>query len=267
MILPQIEVIGIYNSHILGPSNKVTKNRKTTMFELELPVEDGGVSYIDSEICPITNNMIICAKPGQIRHTKYPFKCYYIHFISNEGYLYDMLMNFPNFITIDNPQKYTELFTRLCKYYDTRLKQDELMQQSLILQLIHQLNLETTSQISNATLKSQRFYIDEAIKYIKENLTEDLSLQAVAKHVVISPIHFHNCFKSAIGQTLHEYVEEQRIKAAVNLLLTTNLTLTQISLQCGFSSQSYFSYVFKRKMKTTPRKYVEQINRLYEESE
>lgn len=81
---------------------------------------------------------------------------------------------------------------------------------------------------------------------------------------MLSPIHFHNCFKSAVGKTLHEYVEEQRIKVAVNLLLTTDLTLTQIAFQCGFSSQSYFSYVFKRKMQTTPRKYVEQLNNLYE---
>jgi AraC-like DNA-binding protein len=126
------------------------------------------------------------------------------------------------------------------------------------------LSKDVHTQTQNSKFKSNRFDIDKALKYIKENLTENLSLQTVADHVMLSPIHFHNCFKSAVGKTLHEYVEEQRIKVAVNLLLTTDLTLTQIAFQCGFSSQSYFSYVFKRKMKMTPRKYVEQLNNMYE---
>ena len=119
-------------------------------------------------------------------------------------------------------------------------------------------------QAGPGKIRNNRVDIEKALKYIKDNLTEDLSLQAVADHVLLSPNHFHNCFRTAVGKTLHEYVEDQRIKSAVNLLLTTDLTLTQIALQCGFSSQSYFSYVFKRKMKTTPRKYVEQLNNLYD---
>ena len=264
MILPQIEVIGIYNSQIIGPNNHVTKNRTTTMFELELPMEDGGISHINSDYLPITTNMIICAKPGQVRHTRFPFKCYYIHLTINEGYLYDMLMSFPDFFSIEDIGKYQEIFKNLCKYYETRTKQDEIIQQSLVLELIYMLSKDVHIQTQNSKFKSNRFDIDKALKYIKENLTENLSLQTVADHVMLSPIHFHNCFKSAVGKTLHEYVEEQRIKVAVNLLLTTDLTLTQIAFQCGFSSQSYFSYVFKRKMKMTPRKYVEQLNNMYE---
>ena len=49
--------------------------------------------------------------------------------------------------------------------------------------------------------------------------------------------------------------EEQRIKKSTNLLLTTNYSLTQIAFECGFSSQSYFSYVFKRHYGVSPSKY------------
>ena len=55
----------------------ITSNRKTTMFEIEIPIENGGISYINDERMPISPNMIICAKPGQTRHTKTPYKCYY----------------------------------------------------------------------------------------------------------------------------------------------------------------------------------------------
>ena len=81
--------------------------------------------------------------------------------------------------------------------------------------------------------------------------------------VALSPIHFHNFFKKSVGKTLREYVEEQRIKKATGLLLTTNDSLTKIAFECGFSSQSYFSYVFKRKMKITPREYVKDVYAKY----
>lgn len=264
MILPDIKTIGIYNSQIIGPSNKVTKNRKTRMFEIELPIDDGGISYIDSECMPISPNMVICAKPGQIRHTKFPFKCYYIHITLEKGYLYDTVMSFPNFFKVRNPDHYKDIFVKLCKYYDTRTKRDEIIQQSLILELIYTLGKERNIQIQNGKYKNNNLVIETALTYIKKNLTEDLSLEKVSAYVSLSPIHFHNYFKSAVGKTLHEYVEEQRIRNAINLLLTTDMTLTQIAYNCGFSSQSYFSYVFKRKMNTTPRKYVEKLNDMYE---
>ena len=68
----------------------------------------------------------------------------------------------------------------------------------------------------------------------------------------------------AVGKTLHEFVEEQRLKEAVNLLVASNMTLAEIAYSCGFSSQSYFSFAFKRKMKTTPRKYTAKLNEMYE---
>jgi AraC-like DNA-binding protein len=48
------------------------------------------------------------------------------------------------------------------------------------------------------------------------------------------------------------------------MLVATNFTLAEIAYECGFSSQSYFSYAFKRKMNKTPRKYAEEIFDQYE---
>ena len=64
--------------------------------------------------------------------------------------------------------------------------------------------------------------------------------------------------------TLRSYIEQQRIKKAIDLLLTTDYALTRIAYECGFSSQSYFSYAFKRKMGKTPRQYVQDIYSKYE---
>ena len=263
--LPEIVASGIYNTRIFAGSKTVTKNRKTTMFEIELPLEKGGISNINSEAMPIDTNMIICAKPGQLRHTKLPYKCRYIHIIIKSGSLYDMLLCTPNFIKTNRYSEYYDIFSKICYYADTNLSSDELMLQSLILRLIHTITEDSNRlKIREHTKNSNYKTVEKVVSYIQNNLTFDLSLEKTADYAGFSPIHFHNLFKASTGKTLREYVEEQRIKKAVNMLLSTDKTLTEIAHECGFSSQSYFSYAFKRRMKTTPREYVKKIHSRYE---
>jgi AraC-like DNA-binding protein len=264
MILPEIVAVGIYNSQIAAKNVKISKNRRTSMFEIELPIKDGGISYIDSNSKQINPNMIICAKPGQVRHTKFPFKCYYVHMIIHSGTLYDSLMSTPDFFETEKGDIYKGIFRKLVKHYNTLEDSEEIILQSLILELIYTITKDSTKRIKRSTSTNHYLIIENSLHYIKENLTEDLTLEKVSKAMLVSPVHFHNTFKAAVGKTLRDYIEEQRIKKVTNLLLTTNYSLTQIAYECGFSSQSYFSYVFKRRMKMTPREYVQEIYKRYE---
>lgn len=258
--LPEIVACGIYNSDISIKNTSVSKKRKTTMFEIEIPIENGGISYIDSSNHPIRTDTVICAKPGQLRHTRLPFKCHYVHMILAEGYLYDSLLAAPDFISTDNKEKYCELFDKMRRYFDSGLPRDSLILHSTILELIHTLIRDSEATLHQYNAKSSnRAVIENAIGYIRNNLTSDLSLEAVSEYAGFSPIHFHNCFKASTGRTLREFVEEQRIKKAMNMLISSDKTLTEIAYACGFSSQSYFSYAFKRKMKLTPREYAAKI--------
>ena len=264
MILPEIVTVGIYNSQIAAKNTVISKNRKTSMFEIELPIEDGGITYIDSNSKQIRPNMIICAKPGQIRHTKFPFKCYYIHIIIHSGTLYDTLMNTPDFFETDKSETYKKIFTKLIKHYNALSDGEKIILQSLILELIYTISKDSTKILKNGNLNNNYTLIEKSLNYIKEHLTEDLSLESMAEQMSISPIYFHNTFKASVGKTLRNYVEEQRLKKAIHLLTTTDYSLTQIAYESGFSSQSYVSYVFKRKMKVTPRDYVKEIFNKYE---
>lgn len=264
MLLPEIVSAGIFNSVVARKNINISKKRKTTMFEIELPVDNTGISYIDGHSAEVSENVLICAKPGQTRYTRFPFKCYFLHIIVKSGSLYDTLLNLPDFIEVNDRSKYRNIFKQLNKYYGTPYENDEIILQSLVLELIYNLSRDVKKQFNNQNISSNYDLIENAVKYIKENLTNDLSLEAVSSHFNLSPIHFHNIFKVAVGSTLREYVEEQRIKKAVNMLISTELSLTDIAFECGFSSQSYFSFVFKRRMKTTPRSYVQEIYKQYE---
>ena len=263
MLLPDIVAAGIYDSRLAARNIAISKNRKTTMFEIELPIENGGISYIDANTTPIHPNMIISAKPGQIRHTKFPFKCYYVHMTIPDSPLRDALMQTEDFFSTSQHKLYEALFTKLIKHYNFLSPTEEILVQSLLLQLIYTVIQDSAAKPTGKSI-GQDSVAENAIHYIQEHLTEDLSLNTVAQAVSLSPVYFHNVFKAATGKTLHSYIEEQRIKKAIHLLQTTDYSLTKIAYACGFSSQSYFSYVFKRRMGQTPRNYIRDSYGKYE---
>ena len=265
IVLPDTIAAGIFGMASSGYDKGETKSRVTTMFELELPIEAGGVSYIDGESMPISPDVLICARPGQTRHTRLPYKCYYIHIIVAEGVLYDMLSSLPRFLPTAQRPLYEALFKKLIPAYESGLESDELLAQSAILELIHLCLSEAKTQRGIET-HSRNDCVERAVGFIKEHLCEPLPLSRVAAAVSLSPIHFHHTFRSATGKTLRSYVEELRLKRAVNLLSETDKTLTEVALECGFSSQSYFSYAFRRRMGKTPREYVRELFHRYYES-
>lgn len=265
MVLPQIVAVGIYNAEVALKNRAVSKNRKTTMFELELPILEGGISYIDDEFHAISERLIISAKPGQMRHTRLPFKCYYIHMIVSEGHLFDVLSSLPNYLELANADEIKAIFLALCEAYDNGAPESELLLQSLILKLVYTLNRQALAQRTTHNPKRNNHeIIERTIEYINANPTADLSLAALCARVNFTPVYFHKLFRASTGKTLQKYVEEQRLKKAIALLLAENMTLAQIAYECGFSSQSYFNYAFKRKMKRTPREYAKEVQLQYE---
>ena len=265
IILPQTVAIGLYNAQVVFKNKAVSPNRKTAMFEIELPMEDGGMSFIDDTSHPIMKNAVICAKPGQLRHTRLPFKCYYIHMILTDGLLFHMLSSFPNFIELSDTNEIKEIFISLCEYYSNGTSRDDIMIQSLILRLIFTLDQKVAmSKKEHHPKPNNHGVIEQTVRYIKDHPAEDLSLASLAERANFSLVYFHKLFKASTGKNLRDYVEEQRIKKAIDLLISTNKTLTQIAYECGFSSQSHFSYVFKRRMGLTPREYAKHIQLQYE---
>lgn len=261
----EIISLGVWNSAVSRKGQTASTKRRLSMFEVELPIEAGGVSYVDGRSHAVCTDTLVFARPGDVRHSRFPLKCYYLHFSVGEGELYSMLSRIPSFITTERAEKYREMFSDMCTYYATGNKADMLMVQSRIFELIHMLLDEAgaESRLSGA----QGGAVQECVRYIKENLTEELSLPTLAERAGFSPVHFHAKFKTAVGKTLREFVEEERIRRAVELLTSTDKTLTEIAYESGFSSQSYFSYAFKRKMGKAPREYARWLFSKYDEEQ
>jgi AraC family transcriptional regulator len=99
------------------------------------------------------------------------------------------------------------------------------------------------------------FRIKRAIEYAHSNLGESLEIADMAAAASLSPFHFLRCFKSVTGETPHAFVTRARIERAENLLRTSPLSLVDVALVCGFSSQAHFTTSFGKSKGTTPAKY------------
>ncbi|MDM9379245.1 AraC family transcriptional regulator [Chlorogloeopsis sp. ULAP01] len=98
-----------------------------------------------------------------------------------------------------------------------------------------------------------KYKLRQAVEYINEHLAEDLSLDAIASQVGMSRYYFAHLFKQSMGVSVHQYVIRQRVEYAKQLLLHSNLNVTEVAFQAGFANPSHLSHHFKRLVGVTPK--------------
>lgn len=96
--------------------------------------------------------------------------------------------------------------------------------------------------------------IDSIIRYINENLHNDLSLELLSDRFYLSKYHLLREFKKNVGYTIHGYIQRKRLIMA-KILLRGNVPVTEVCLRCGFRDYSNFIRSFKKAFGLSPRKY------------
>lgn len=97
--------------------------------------------------------------------------------------------------------------------------------------------------------------ISDVVEYINKNYNTDISLDTLSRILSLSPSHLSKSFKSVTGVGIKEYIKISRIEAAKSLLVTTELSITEIAIKCGFNDSNYFAAVFKKLVGITPKRY------------
>ena len=90
-------------------------------------------------------------------------------------------------------------------------------------------------------------------QYISERMNQRLSVAELAETAGLGERAFCVVFKAATGLTPHQYIMDLRITRAQEMLSTSNLSAAQIAFDCGFSSQSHLTDVFRKRVGTTPK--------------
>lgn len=94
--------------------------------------------------------------------------------------------------------------------------------------------------------------VRDLLSWLRDHLTDDLSVAALARHINLSERQFTRVFKSEVGVTAADHVEAVRLDSACRLLETTNRTIEQIAKACGFGTPETMHRTFRRRLNTTP---------------
>jgi transcriptional regulator GlxA family with amidase domain len=94
--------------------------------------------------------------------------------------------------------------------------------------------------------------VRELLPWIRDHLTDDLSVPALARRVNLSERQFTRVFKAEVGATAADHVEAVRLESACRLLETTGRTVEQIAKACGFGTPETMNRAFRRRLGTTP---------------
>lgn len=127
----------------------------------------------------------------------------------------------------------------------------------------HKERMETFGQqyidmVSGKNWDEQEDAVEKVEHYICEHLSEDLSVKTLADMVYIGADHLTRTFKKRYGKTVTDYILEQRMNLAGELLKDHRLTITMVSDAVGFGNYSYFTEQFKKFYGKTPREYRKQ---------
>ena len=98
--------------------------------------------------------------------------------------------------------------------------------------------------------------IDSALRYINSHYADDeLSLNALAAHVNVSPNHLSMIFSQQTGRSFIKYLTDLRLSKAKELLRCTSKRSSEIAADTGYKDPHYFSYIFKKTTGMTPTQY------------
>jgi AraC-like DNA-binding protein len=148
-------------------------------------------------------------------------------------------------------------------YHDDAWLEEELYMLLKTLLEIHRQVGEEIKKIP-AVKKSTRVEVYRRIykakDFLDENFSKELKIEDAAKEAFMSPFHFIRLFKNIFDETPYQYVTRKRIDKASDLILRTELPITEICFEVGFNSLSSFSWLVKQKYGMSPEAMRESYN-------
>lgn len=238
-----------------------TVTRTAAEYELELCLSSDAESYLNGKKYLRIKDSILFAKPGETRRSAGKFQCFFLHFTCSDKEFCEKYLNLIP----------TQIFSADCVEIKRTIQSimliiGELPEQksltganrrlvgAMMTAMLLKLYLLTENQ-SVAVSHRYASNIAKACEYIEQNFRSNISIDDIAAAALLSPGFTYVEFKKETGFTPHEYLLNKRLCYARDRLIFTDKPITQISCECGFANPNYLNCVFKKKYKTTPKKF------------
>ena len=227
-------------------------------YEIELyqSVSDNACGFLNGECIPYPKDQVCVFRTGQQRQSAGQFSCYYIKFSCDSPELCEVLDALPTVLSRCNSQQIYQLFSELFVLLSEQGRENKLLVYAKVCELVAVLNESHRLPACNSAKYSAYVgQVFEAQRYMREHLSEHITLEDIAASVHLSASFFHVVFKEIMLTTPHRHLLNIRLDHAKNLLVNSDLSLSYIAEICGFDSQVYFNYIIKKELGTTPKKY------------
>jgi AraC-like DNA-binding protein len=146
-----------------------------------------------------------------------------------------------------------ELLDKLAKEYEEQTSGFKQVIQAYFLTLIAYLSRQYSENKNIAS--SKLISLSNAITYMESNYLGPINISSVAAIAYLSTRQFTRIFKSNFAMSPKEYIIWLRFNYACKLMRSSNLNISQIAMESGFSDISFFSRQFKNKFGISPKEY------------
>lgn len=154
------------------------------------------------------------------------------------------LTNAPEFngpLFLDSMQMLEPYFRELSNEH----KSPRILQDALRASLMQSVLLLIWRRLLSGNAKRPRSLVDDVIDYVHQNYTTHLTNEEIGRHFNYHPNYINRIIRQRTGKSLHQYVLSCRVSHALELLRTTDISVTEVAEKVGFSSVKHFSQTFK----------------------
>ena len=155
-----------------------------------------------------------------------------------------------NLDPVIHPRRPEDLF----RIYESLLStsdQNSEVAKDLVRELIYLLNAESVRKHRESLCK-ERSVSENAIAYMIDHLSEPITLQELSSVFFLEKSYFARLFRSETGKTPIDMLIAMRLDKAMDLVATTDMSISEISAECGYRTVSFFIAAYKKRYRTTP---------------
>lgn len=249
------------------------KPHKHDFYLLLLFTKGHGTHYIDFNAYPIKPGTVFMMSPGQVHSWKLSDDIDgYVFFHSkpfyDEGYTNEKITNYPFFSSIQsqpfvvikqkNLLPIEDLFKKILKEY----RQNNLLRLSKLHALVNILYIELIRiYISGAKIENEK-YLNAVRKFevlVDTNFREMKFPSEYASLLNITERHLNRITKTCLNKTPTELISDRVILEAKRMFIHSNYNIAEVAGELGYFDSSYFSKLFKKKTKLTPKQFLSSL--------
>lgn len=258
-------IIGHYGFEKTKPDKPFVSSKDYPTYRLHFILDGSVTLFINDKSYLLKKNHCFILLPnseiGYSTNPNNPATIYWVSFAGkNVNYylnLMDLNKNKPfSYITYSQQNKIHSAFSSCFAETDKDIL-DTIFTKNFM-SIVHCLFL--SSHKSKSSIPSN-LYITKCLEIINIQYAEpSLNIKSVAKAINIHPNYLSNLFSSSMGISFNSYITRLRIEASIIFLQQSNLSINQIAYSIGFSDPLYFSKVFKKYNKISPKEYRDTYN-------